>query len=310
MNTHPSFNKRPTYKDICTIEKYREKAKHARTLGFYNLETLWLYRKTWLESKDLSDYLNYLSFRRDMGYPITRNQKKRLHSWHKNPLSKLFFILTKRHSLTLKRKILREQIMHSDELQQFEKRLKNASSIQFVGNSGALINSKLGNHIDLADIVIRFNLSFSSESQTEDTGSKTDIWVGAPDFHFPAPTASWYILAGPDMLNWISQLPAAFRNKEPIFSIPLIYWRKLVRILAAPPSAGLLTLSWIINLAPNTQKHLCGFGSKDNIARHPYHHADIKHTAVQRHNWAAERNLLQVWHQKDIFHEGCKDLTE
>ena len=310
MKKHAPFKTRPAYKTSLTLTEYRQNALNGRKSGFYNLTTLWFYKKAWQTSKKLSDYLLYLSFRRDLGYSLTANQKARLISWHTNSIAKLFFRLTERQSYALKKKLLKKQSPKLDELAAFVQYLNEASNIQIVGNSGSLINSNLGNQIDLADIVTRFNLSFSSETQTKDTGKKTDIWVCAPDFKYKAPKAKWYIIAGPDMLNWISRLPNALENKTPVLSIPLKFWRNLVREMGAPPSAGILTISWLIELAPNIKKQTLGFGNYTKHTQHTYHHADKKHCPVQRHNWHYEQKLLEKWQQQNFFHNSCKDRTE
>lgn len=303
MTSHPAFNQKPQYKTLLYPEKFALMAKHARQAGYYNLTTLWLFRKSWLHSQGIAEYLLYLSFRRDLGYQINNHQRQRLKCFFKSRLQFYFWCCLHLKSLLLYKKLLRsnKQIKTVNALQ---KQLQKVSSIQLVGNSGNLLGSKLGMAIDQAEIVVRFNSCFNQNAEFADTGQKIDIWVGAPDFKQPTPKASWYIISGPDMLSWIKNLPEAFQDKSPLLSMPLDCWRHLVKILAAPPSAGVLTAFWFKQLAPNSELWLCGFTFSPNNKQ--YHHADYQHKAVVRHNWHGEAKLLQEWKSKNIIKEGCR----
>ncbi|MDP5129892.1 MAG: glycosyltransferase family 29 protein [Paraglaciecola sp.] len=293
MIKHPAFLTRPHYRTSHTLPALRRQAKQQRMAGFYNIATLWLYRCCWQQSGKLEDYLNYLAFRRDLGYPVSTKQQQRIAKWHKNAITRLCWSWLNRSAAHLRKKLLKVPTQQSELQQELMQVMSEKAAIQLVGNSANLINANLGAMIDRSPLVLRFNRCFSEETRPEDTGLKTDIWVCAPDFKFGAPKHDWCVLTGPDMLNWLSRLPAAIKKRRDILSVPLSVWRELVRELAAPPSAGLLTLRFLRQLVPQCQLNVTGFSFND--AANQYHHADKNHKAVSRHNWLKEQEILSRW---------------
>lgn len=299
MTAHPAFNTRPHYTMLVPLPQLRALASNERRRGHYNLSTLWYFRKCWSLSGQASDYVNYLSFRRDLGYPVNHHQQQKLKCLFHGKMHYFCWAMLHRKSASLYRRLLKSgQVNNESASLAIQAPLQQAKSIQLVGNSGSLKQSQLGTTIDSAEIVVRFNRCFSDETTVRDTGEKTDIWVGAPDVKHPAPLAKWYIIAGPAMLNWLPRRPQAFTSLEPLFNVPLASWRELVRQLAAPPSAGLLTLYWFMQLAPQTPKRICGYSVGKQAIQ--YHHADRLHQAVSRHNWEQEQCLLNTWLQKKL----------
>lgn len=305
MKAHQPFLSRPDYHTKAPLSELRAAAKAARAAGYYNIATLWQFRQCWRQSGKLTDYLNYLAFRRDLGYPVNAQQLKRLTLWFKSPFSHMLWCLRHPHARALKRKLLQNHNQTPIENLQFKQYLQQAKHIQVVGNSGELKGQALGQVIDQADIVVRFNRCFSDVTTPTDTGYKTNIWVGAPDFKLAAPATNWYVIAGPDMLNWINTLPPAFANSQMIVSVPLTNWRSLVRQLAAPPSAGILTLNWLSQLAPIRPIRIFGFSFATSDK--PYHQADPNHQAVSRHNWPAEQQLLRMWQDIKLIETEFKE---
>ena len=306
MTPHQPFLTRPNYHADLSVEALRRAAKSARAAGYYSIATLWLFRQSWLSSGSLADYLHYLAFRRDLGYPLTPRQAKRLQSWFQQPLARYWWQIKNRSSASLLKRLLQTTAGNPANIERkFQQYLQQAGQINLVGNSGQLTGASYGNAIDKAGAVIRFNRCFSQHTRVQDTGQKTDIWVAAPDFKLAAPPANWYILTGPDMLNWITTLPPALASKQLVLSVPLAVWRRLVRQLAAPPSAGILTLSWLFDLAPKATITIYGFTLSNSHL--PYHHADPTHQAVSRHHWQAEQRLLSKWLNSQLIQNGFKE---
>ena len=183
--------------------------------------------------------------------------------------------------------------------------LQRNHSICVVGNSGSIIGSQNGNTIDQYDVVVRFNCYSSAFSNAEDVGNKITVWSCAPNctelfierFALEYAEPEWNILSGPDvhyqMMNW--QAVAQFINKKnKLLTVPLTVWNSLVRLLYAPPSAGLLLLSWIIDMRGNA-KDLVVTGFDIDATTKRYHQALPGHKAVTRHNWEGEKKILQKW---------------
>jgi hypothetical protein len=83
--------------------------------------------------------------------------------------------------------------------------------------------------------------------------------------------------------------------------VPLEHWRELVKQLQAPPSAGILFLTWLYALLGSWQFiKAVGFGYSEQTAT-SYHHAKLNHTATNRHHWAAELALLKRWQQQGLY---------
>jgi hypothetical protein len=139
----------------------------------------------------------------------------------------------------------------------------------------------------------------------QDLGSRIDVLVCAPDMvgnllcgSYPA---RWLILSGCDVRyqlhDWQALLPLLDAGQK-ILTVPRAPWRRLVRELHAPPSAGVLLLEWLIELAGDV-KDITAAGFQDD--RHPaqlsrhYHHAWPWQRAGRRHNWSRELALLQRW---------------
>lgn len=294
MTQHPAFLTRPNYHQSLTLLQLRTLARQQRMAGYYNIATLWLFRQCWLKSSKLTDYINYLAFRRDLGYPLSAKQRQRLVNWPHSFLHRFCWPLLNRHANRIQGRLLRNANPQQLQLaEQFQRYLAEHTSIQIVGNSANLKNQQQGQNIDQAPLVLRFNRCFSEHTDVRDTGQKTDIWVCAPDFKHQKIAAKWCILTGPDMLGWLNKYPIALQQQTQILAVPLMQWQQLVRMLAAPPSAGMLTSAWLYQLAPQCQQHLAGF-SIQHIADQ-YHLADPAHLAVTRHNWPAEQQLWQHW---------------
>jgi len=306
MTQHPAFLTRPNYRQPLTLLQLRTRARQQRMAGYYNISTLWLFRACWQQSGMLTDYINYLAFRRDLGYPLSAKQRQRLVNWPHALITRCCWPLLNRHANRIKNRLLRQTNPEQLQLaEQFQHYLAQYASIQIVGNSATLQNQQQGQNIDQAPLVLRFNRCFSEHTDVKDIGQKTDIWVCAPDFKHQATSAKWCILAGPDMLGWLSTAPKVIEGQPGVLSIPLAPWRLLVRTLAAPPSAGILVLEWLSAISPGCRRYVTGFSYPKNTEQ--YHLADPHHNAVTRHNWLQEMQLLRHWQRLNIITAGTKE---
>lgn len=145
---------------------------------------------------------------------------------------------------------------------------------------------------------------------TPGTGSRIDVLVCAPDFAgTPPPGASqaeWLILSGCDMryqlYEWQGLVPLLVAGQK-ILTLPRAPWRKLVRELRAPPSAGVLLLEWLMELLGEADG-ITATGFQD--AHHPAAATRSCYPALpwlrdgRRHNWPRELALLQRWYAEGL----------
>jgi hypothetical protein len=303
MTDRPDFWQRPLYQESLSLAARRARAVQRRAAGWYNLATLWDFRCCWLLSGSLADFIAYLRFRRDLGYPLTALQRKRLTAF--DTLLNRFWLRLTAPALWRCRINLARRQTPASAIEAFAHFVKQAPAIQLVGNSATLTGKGLGAAIDAAPLVLRFNRCFAALPVTtnSDSGSKTDIWVCAPDYKQPGPGASWQVISGPDWQGWSDFLPGQLDKSSQVVSVPIWYWRQLVQHLAAPPSAGLLMSFWLRHIAPDCRQYLVGFGF-DGALGAQYHVHDIDHVPSSRHHWPAEKALLARWQQQQLLFFG------
>lgn len=312
-----SFLQRPDYHycNSTALNSLRITATELSAQGKYNIATLWAFRKVWLRSQQWTDYLAYLVFRRALGYPLTARKAKLLqqqlrwpfgwlHKIYRHRWRQSWNLLAEYHARhqqakqgsappLLKYRRNNQQLWRS----QLAAYLDAAELVYCVGNSPKLNSSGLGQDIDAAACVVRFNLYQTEHVRNTDIGQKCHIWVLAPGFRSKLePDCEWLILTGPDMLWWqLNWAHLDYLAAKKLISIPLSYWRHLVRQLAAPPSAGLLTIEFLRAITANKNKFkLAGFGYNPQIEQQ-YHLTQPEHQAVSRHNWLAEYEYFQQW---------------
>ncbi|UDM53331.1 capsular polysaccharide biosynthesis protein [Cupriavidus sp. MP-37] len=170
-----------------------------------------------------------------------------------------------------------------------------------VGNAGVLKGRGLGAHIDRAGGVVRFNRFARGECMAADVGRRLDVWVVAPGYRGRAPESpDWIVVTGPDMRyrmqDWQLVMPF-LKAGVPVLTVPLGIWRELVTRLKAPPSAGVLLLHWLQQLkGDDSQKGLSFAGiGQGVVGKGTYHLALPHHKPVERHNWKAERRMVEQW---------------
>lgn len=288
-------------------------AARRRKAGCYDLLTLWLFRAAWRRSRSASAWVDYLLFRRDLGYVVPERAR--------GELARVLPCLDTRRARRVAG-MLREtggnaviavegsadealhrlQTLQGSWRKQFADALAQAGSVSVVGNAGWLQGAGLGQLIDASGMVVRFNRCWGPQPDAADLGCRLHVWVAAPGFAGPAPEGvDWIIVSGPDMrhrrADWRPLLPA-LEAGTPVLTVPLAPWRDLVRELKAPPSAGLLCLRWFRDLLGGWETIIAiGFGDAPG---RPYHQADAGHRAVGRHNWNSERQVLEGWQKEGL----------
>jgi len=198
--------------------------------------------------------------------------------------------------------------------------LKHRGSICVVGNGPLGTHSDLARRIDRHRVVIRFNAFWETqrpsaapgqsgiESSTGGSprGSRLDVWVRSPGHAADASSATgdpqWFILTGPDVRFHLLYGQEVLSRVVPgkTLTVPLRTWRRLVEVLEAPPSAGLLVLAWLKELLGDwdglnaTGFQILGAKSKASARR-----GGLRRTR-DRHHWQAEARVLQQWRREGL----------
>lgn len=314
-------------------------ARRRRSRGFYDGRTLALFRAAWQQSHSVTALLDYLLYRRDLGRPLPLRWVAPLVAGldHLRPASRrlalvllaesvprtltalplnnltegarslapLAFYVEQRGGgapLWLVRLHERQQLWRDDFALLLRQRV--AAGICLVGNAGSLIGAGLGNKIDHHGLVVRFNRYCGPHSEEADLGRRMDLWVGAPGYSGDSPAGvDWVVSTGPDMLfrrqNW-TPFETRLKHDLPVLTVPLPIWRDLVTECCAPPSAGILMLSWIRVLLGSWQGvSTVGIGLPPSGGT-PYHHVVTKQLPYARHNWEMECALLSRWRSEGL----------
>lgn len=326
------------------VRQCREWAAQRRHEGHYDLPTLAAYRQALRKSRQGGDLVAYLTFRRELGMPLHRHHLPLLlavlprlapRAWlesfnlieealgrghplpiHLGPLKRRLCEVSPplaaqlADSALVRRSPFLSGMARLDREQEarrtaFADYLRAVKSLCVVGNHSGLMGSGLGADIDAHDCVVRFNQYRSPQSNPEDIGEKSDVWVRMPgvarehiDFH-----GGWVVVSGPDLRyrlsNWHAVRDLLERN-VPMLTVPLDVWRGVVAELAAPPSAGLLFLAWLRRMRPGGLEGvgIAGF-QRASDKEGSYHHAIANKQPGHRHNWHLERGLLEAWAAED-----------
>jgi len=312
-----------------------KKALSSRSKGDYSKSTLKLFEKVWQDDPTLESFVAFLSFQRDTGKILSKQQyeylidnyleKDKRPNWFefklKWQLQNLCLEYEHHYNIQACRlnkgvkspgilplpwqrdgvTLIREQqkswrIKWLEELSILAK-----DGIAVVGNSATLDNKSQGEDIDRHAAVIRFNQPITKPGYKRHFGSNTHTRVIAPNYRGPIPACDWIVISGPDMQyqlqNWTHLMPALKRGSA-IITIPIQYWASLVKLLEAPPSAGVLVLNYLRN-QPSLMGNIKPFGFGYSFSKEQtYHAADSKHLASTRHNWDAEAKAINQWFSK------------
>lgn len=172
--------------------------------------------------------------------------------------------------------------------------------ICIMGNSGVLRQLKLSKQLIDFEYTVRFN-NFSSKVQMSE---KLNVWVLTPSFSVDGSVKpNWVFLSGPELqnrlVNWDKLMPLIDQG-VPIITLPLEVWRSLVKILKAPPSAGVAFLAFLHHMLGSWQGiHVAGFSGLSSL-KDTYHISDPKHKPSKRHNWEGEAALLRKWQSEGL----------
>lgn len=170
-----------------------------------------------------------------------------------------------------------------------------------VGNAASLGGQGWGNTIDAHGAVVRFNHFPQAAEHCRDVGRRVDVWVLSPGYRGPVPRAvKWVVMTGPDvrytLRNWRLVVPLLECGAR-ILTVPLPIWRRLVRELQAPPSAGLLLLAWLREMGGlQGWRGITAAGIGSGLSSTGAYHLGIRgHKADGRHHWSAESLLVMQW---------------
>lgn len=185
--------------------------------------------------------------------------------------------------------------------------LSSAGRVCVVGNAGSMNGARLGRQIDLQPRVVRFNRWAGPASSPRDLGSRLDVWVCAPRFltqlaRLPRDLPPWVILTGPDAryaragrpVEWdlvLGMLDAGVK----VLTLPLAAWGESVRLIGAPPSAGLLFLAWARRTLGGFERLVIAGFDIASVGTKGYHHAGPGLRSGRRHAWDREKGLLDEW---------------
>lgn len=182
---------------------------------------------------------------------------------------------------------------------------QRAGGHALVGNAASLAGRGLGAQIDAAAAVWRFNHWQGAGANVMDVGGRCDVWVLAPDVQdAPLPAGlRWAVVSGPDPRFRLTRWPLAERLQQAgvaVLTVPLPAWRRAVQALQAPPSAGVLLLSWLGGL-PGGWQGVSALGIGDGAAAGGrYHLAQPSARPGARHAWAAEAALIARWRAQGL----------
>ncbi len=201
------------------------------------------------------------------------------------------------------RDVFRQQTEWRQTLRAQLRQWQSAGGICVLGNAGILHQAGLGERIDRHAAVLRFNTYQSEHTTIIDTGSTIQLWGITGSYRINSidhiPAVAGVLLAGPAMqfrLLDCSGLLSLRQAGLPVITLPLSLWHKLVKVLQAPPSAGLLCLAFLRESLGSWQGiSVAGFSALVKQSDKPYHISHPKHKASIRHNWDAEKQLLQAW---------------
>ena len=315
----------------CPKSLLRTLARRRRRSGCYDRRSLRQFQWLWRSTHSGEALLDFLLFRRDLGRPPAHRLAgpllQRLNSLSVRRRRLALGLLAEagvpelwdlpaewladavQHSAGMNKRTLPDSsgspwlktlaVEQTAWRESFAAAVRNTHSLCVVGNAGHLRGSGLGATIDHHQMVMRFNRFQGPESSAADIGRKLSVWVASPEvIQETSQTASWIVISGPDMLyqmrRWDS-LKARLEEVQPVLTVPLGCWADLVKDLQAPPSAGVLMLHWLHAIRGHWQGITATGFSTGQPDSANYHHADSRHQPSSRHNWEAERFLLQRW---------------
>ncbi|PWQ95011.1 glycosyltransferase family 29 protein [Leucothrix arctica] len=289
-------------------------ALQRRKKGIYDEKTLSLLAKACSISDNSRIHFAYAKLQRDIHGAVSTKMVSRLegalkkHSAEKNQNQRIRRLLlgeidnTESINQQVKSDDFDKVLYQQDAWRQELLELLEDKSLAVIGNGTSLINSGLGPEIDGHDIICRFNrFPANSYDLQRDVGTKTNIWITSPEVfteNYPIPdSVEWVVLSGGDVRYTLQDWSCASQHLEQnrkIITLPITSWSDLVKILRAPPSAGLLWLYYLCQHKHlSTTLHTYGFdrtitkGSRYHITSHTF-------KPSRRHSWSKEKELFRL----------------
>jgi hypothetical protein len=181
-------------------------------------------------------------------------------------------------------------------------RLLVKGSCVLVGNGPSLIDSHLGAEIDAFDDVVRFNDFKLSDDLALHVGCKTTLWscygANAQRVREAPPPRVIYLHGTKSAPQWYQpdelwRVPLAFyqRVKDEVLAMTDRVGEQRDKLL---PSAGLVTMKWLLELHRVPRVTLAGFDhfSRDGVGSRHHYWLSGQFAAPIEHDGAAERRLV------------------
>ena len=178
-----------------------------------------------------------------------------------------------------------------------------AGSCVLVGNGPSLADSGMGSQIDAFDEVVRFNDFKLSDDLAPHVGRKTTLWscygANAQRARQDPPARVIYLHGAKAAPQWcrpeeLWRVPLAFyqRVKEEVLAVTERVGDQRDKLL---PSAGLVTLKWLLELHRVRHVTLAGFDhfSREGVGARHHYWLFGQFGAPVEHDGAAERLLVE-----------------
>lgn len=321
------------------------KARNRRRHGFYDKETLRLFASAVRGAGCAHSWfkLGYLQFLRDLGHSLPKSllmpmldEVTRMKGRKRRVVLRLIAEFYPQHlpeamqtSLDARGGLpIRSYVSASagdvlstiDSMQQqwrteFESLIRTGrmgGGICAVGNAGSLRHALHGGAIDQHAVVVRFNNFARDESLITSVGKRLDVWVLSPGYVGPVPVGvQWVVITGPDvrfsLRKWHHLSPLLAAGAK-VLTVPLSVWRRSVRQLQAPPSAGVLILEWVRAIT-GTWGGVAAAGIGEWTGEGVYHLTTRGQLANSRHQWGAEHLLVAQWSKQGLYRLGKADAN-
>ncbi len=189
------------------------------------------------------------------------------------------------------------------------KALTHGKSVAIVGNSRGLLGQKNGKIIDSHDVVIRFN-DYAVDNYSEDTGSKTNVWVRGimSDKDTPVHSETDYDLTiyAFNMYrfqissDWLSKLDGLIKNGTCFSYFPIEAYQLLKEYGVERPSSGILMFATLLltGIKPR-QIDFYGFSFLESSPNYSHYYGDFK-WPFDVHNLITESKAIK--HIRRPFH--------
>lgn len=292
----------------CHAEVLGGLAAWRRRRGHYDRRLLALAWQAWWVCPDAHQWQRLQRVRRDLGLPVHSMGAASSPGWDESES-----LQTADEAIaTLQMGQRREQF--TDWVHQQTR----SGALCVVGNAAWQVGQTTAAQIEGHAAVVRFNQwcrvagirkpsATPPESATATRGRFGQVWVLSPSAPVTLAQAPiglvWAVFSGPDPLARLPHWPLAqglLGRGVSVLTAPLSVWRRLVRELEAPPSAGVLMLAWFKEMTGTWRGiHVAGFdpGVSGDHVLGAWH----RWTQGSRHDWHGEAALLGRWRQEGLI---------